>query len=88
MIVMCPTRELATQTEEEFFNLSRGLIGVKTCTVAGGMSVRRQQEKLQQGAQFIIATPGRLMDLIDKRIINLSKVSYVVLDEADRMFDM
>lgn len=52
------------------------------------MSVRRQQEKLQQGAQFIIATPGRLMDLIDKRIINLSKVSYVVLDEADRMFDM
>lgn len=52
------------------------------------MSVRRQQEKLQQGAQFIIATPGRLMDLIDRRIIDLKKVAYVVLDEADRMFDM
>lgn len=52
------------------------------------MSSRRQQEKLQQGAQIVIATPGRLMDLIDKRIIDMKKVQYVVLDEADRMFDM
>jgi len=88
VIVLCPTRELAVQTEEEFFKLSRGMNGIKTCAAYGGSNIFRQKEKLMQGAQVLIATPGRAIDLIQRKFAKTNDVSYFVLDEADRMLDM
>ncbi len=88
VIVLCPTRELAVQTEEECYKLSRGMNGIKTCAAYGGSNIFRQKERLMQGAQILIATPGRAIDLIQRRFAKTSEVKYLVLDEADRMLDM
>ena len=87
-LVLCPTRELAVQTEEEFYKMSRGTIGLKTCVAYGGSNIFRQKEKIQQGAQVVIATPGRAIDMIQRGFLKLHNVAYLVLDEADRMLDM
>ncbi len=87
-LILAPTRELATQTEEEFFKLSHGSLGIKTATLTWWRNMSRQMEKIQQWAQLIIWTPGRIIDFIKRRMIDLSQVQYLVLDEADRMLDM
>lgn len=87
-LVLCPTRELAVQTEEEFYKLSRGTIGLKTCVAYGGSNIFRQKEKIMQWAQVVIATPGRAIDMIQRGFLKLHHVEYLVLDEADRMLDM
>ena len=87
-LVLCPTRELAVQTEEEFYKMSRGTIGLKTCVAYGGSNIFRQKEKIMQGAQVVIATPGRAIDMIQRGFLKLHNVAYLVLDEADRMLDM
>lgn len=87
-LVLCPTRELAVQTEEEFYKLSRWTIGLKTCVAYGWSNIFRQKEKIMQGAQVVIATPGRAIDMIQRGFLKLHNVSYLVLDEADRMLDM
>jgi ATP-dependent RNA helicase DeaD len=88
ILVICPTRELATQTEDEFYKLSFGMMGLKTCMANGGTSIRRQIEKINQGAQVIVGTPGRIQDLLEKRVLRTESIQYLVLDEADRMLDM
>ncbi|GAH57846.1 unnamed protein product, partial [marine sediment metagenome] len=87
ILIVVPTRELAIQINQEFKFFARGMRIFSVCCV-GGMSISRQISELRYNYNSIIGTPGRLRDLIGKRIINLSEFNTVVLDEADRMFDM
>lgn len=86
-IIMAPTRELANQIREEFVKLSEGMF-IRSTAVYGGSPIRAQREVLDKGPQVVVATPGRLIDLIERRYIDLSHVKYFVLDEVDRMLDM
>ncbi len=87
-LVIVPTRELAIQVAGEFEKLTRHL-RVRAAPIYGGQSIRTQIEKLNRtNCNIIIATPGRLIDHLDRRTINLHNTSFVVLDEADRMLDM
>ena len=87
IIIMVPTRELATQIEDELkeFTLMLSIFGV--CCV-GGAPIGRQLANLRRSNNFIIGTPGRLKDLVERKAINLAQFKTVVLDEADRMLDM
>ena len=86
-LILAPTRELAEQIKESFRTYSRGL-GLKTEVIYGGVSQRNQEKALNQGVDVLIATPGRLLDLMGQGIIHLDMVKFFVLDEADRMLDM
>lgn len=86
-LVLAPTRELAGQIEQSFAMYGRHL-RLRTSLVYGGVSQHRQVRSMNRGAHILIATPGRLLDLIDQGHIDLSRVSFLVLDEADRMLDM
>ncbi len=86
-VVLSPTRELAIQINDTFAKLAAGT-GIRTAVVVGGMDENRQLRAIRAGAQIIVATPGRLCDFLDRRLVNLSSVSHLVLDEADRMLDM
>ena len=85
-LVLVPTRELATQVAMEFADLGRAR-GLKVAAVYGGTSVRAQA-KAAKSAHVVVATPGRLQDLANRRLINLDDIRILVLDEADRMLDM
>ena len=87
VLVITPTRELATQVSDELFKYGRNL-GVKTVTVYGGSSYKRQLDLIQRGANIVVATPGRLLDILKKDMLNNFQPSVVVLDEADEMLDM
>ncbi|HYF12753.1 MAG TPA: DEAD/DEAH box helicase [Candidatus Paceibacterota bacterium] len=87
VLIIVPTRELAIQIEQEFRSFSKGLKLFSVCCV-GGMSIGPQLSALRYKNNFIIGTPGRLKDLIDRGKIKLSEFNTVVLDEADRMLDM
>ena len=87
VLVLAPTRELAVQIQNEcvkFGSSSR----IKSTCVYGGTSKGPQCRDLRRGVEIVIATPGRLIDLLDSRVTNLRRVTYLVLDEADRMLDM
>ncbi|MBE0646421.1 MAG: DEAD/DEAH box helicase [Bacteroidales bacterium] len=86
-LILAPTRELASQISEEFYVYSKGL-NIKLLTVYGGVSQRPQTQALQKGVDVMVATPGRLLDLIQQGYIALNKIEFFVLDEADRMLDM
>jgi ATP-dependent RNA helicase RhlE len=86
-LILTPTRELALQIGESFTTYGRHT-GLRSVVVFGGVSQHSQVLALRQGADILIATPGRLLDLMNQRIINLSQVQLFVLDEADRMLDM
>ncbi|HEY6990470.1 MAG TPA: DEAD/DEAH box helicase, partial [Bryobacteraceae bacterium] len=86
-LILAPTRELALQIAEVFAQLSAGT-KLRSAVVVGGLSEQPQLYALRRGAQVVIATPGRLEDFIGRKLIQLSAVSTVVLDEADRMLDM
>ena len=88
-IVLClaPTRELAVQIQQEcakFGSSSR----IKNTCIYGGAPKGPQTRDLRNGVEIVIATPGRLIDMLESRITNLKRVTYLVLDEADRMLDM
>jgi superfamily II DNA/RNA helicase len=87
VLIVVPTRELAIQIQDEFFALARRL-DIFSVVVVGGASIQRQIMDLRRRHNVVIGTPGRLKDLIDRKVLNLSNVSNVVLDEADRMLDM
>ena len=87
-VVICPTRELCMQTSEDIKKLCKYVKGAKVVAVYGGASIEDQRNKIKKGAQIIVATPGRLLDLINRKIAKLSKISYLVLDEADEMLNM
>ncbi|MBX3578106.1 MAG: DEAD/DEAH box helicase [Rhizobiaceae bacterium] len=86
-LVLVPTRELAVQIDETFRKLSKGA-HVSTALVLGGVSRFSQVKKLQPGVDVLIATPGRLTDLVRERDVTLADTKWLVLDEADRMLDM
>jgi ATP-dependent RNA helicase RhlE len=86
-VVLAPTRELAAQIGESAREYGKYL-SVRTATVFGGVSINPQIDALRAGCDLLIATPGRLLDLAEQRILNLSAVEHFVLDEADRMLDM
>merc|ERR1719266_1165021 len=86
-IIMAPTRELAQQIEEECVKFGESL-GIRTVAVIGGLSREEQGFKLRLGCEIVIATPGRLIDVLENRYLVLSRCTYIVLDEADRMIDM
>ena len=88
-LVLVPTRELATQVGEFIRSLSKSLpVPAKTAIVFGGVSINPQMMGLRGGVDFIVATPGRLLDLIDHNALSIGHVSTLVLDEADRLLDM
>lgn len=86
-LVLAPTRELATQIGLEFERLAWGT-PTRAVAVVGGESILRQREQLRRGCQLLIATPGRLIDLMERGWVRLDRVSTVVLDEADQMLDI
>jgi ATP-dependent RNA helicase RhlE len=87
VLVLVPTRELAAQVAEDFRDLGRHA-AQRTVLVYGGVSPKPQIEALAQGSDIIIATPGRLLDHLNERVVDLSRIEVLVLDEADRMLDM
>jgi ATP-dependent RNA helicase RhlE len=86
-LVLAPTRELAEQVEKSIRTYGK-YIGVKSIAVYGGVNIGAQQRVLRNGVDIVVATPGRLLDHVKQRSINLSQVEMFVLDEADRMLDM
>lgn len=86
-LILLPTRELALQVDETLQKIGRSL-GLRTAVLIGGASMHLQNTALYKNPHIIIATPGRLADHLERRTVNLSQVKVVVLDEADRMFDI
>jgi len=86
-LVLAPTRELAVQIQAEAFRLAEAM-GVREAVVYGGVQRRGQVQELRRGCEIVIATPGRLLDLLEGGATNLKRVTYLVVDEADRMLDM
>src|SRR5437016_3276183 len=87
VLVLAPTRELVVQIEENVRAYGRHL-PLRMATVYGGVSERPQVEALHSGVDLIVATPGRLLDLMNRRLCDFSQLDFLVLDEADRMLDM
>jgi superfamily II DNA/RNA helicase len=86
-LVLVPTRELAVQVAEVLEPLGRA-IGVSVTTVYGGVSIGRQIDRMRRGVDIVVATPGRLIDLMDRGALTLSAIEFTVLDEADHMADL
>lgn len=86
-LILAPTRELAQQIEVEAKKFATPL-GFKTAVIVGGHSIEEQAFQMRDGVDIIIATPGRLVDCIERRVLVLSQCAYVIMDEADRMIDM
>ncbi len=87
-LVVCPTRELCMQIVNEVELFKKHIRGVHVVAVYGGASIGAQIRDLKRGVQIVVATPGRLIDLIERKAINLDEIKYVVLDEADEMLNM
>ena len=87
-LVVCPTRELCMQIVNELNLFKKHVPGVQVLAVYGGTSIGMQIRDLKRGVQIIVATQGRLIDLIERKAINLEQIEYVVLDEADEMLNM
>ncbi len=87
-LVVCPTRELCIQIVSEIELFKKHIRGVHVVAVYGGASIGAQIRDIKKGVQIVVATPGRLIDLIERKAINLEQIEYVVLDEADEMLNM
>ncbi len=87
VLMMCPTRELASQIHDNIEQYARHL-DIRSMVMFGGVSQRPQEKILRRGVDILVATPGRLLDLIGQGYVDLSHVQFLVLDEADRMLDM
>ncbi|QQG51292.1 MAG: DEAD/DEAH box helicase [Candidatus Saccharibacteria bacterium] len=87
VLIVAPTRELAQQIDEQFREFSKGL-NLYSTLIVGGVNIERQIRDIKRRPHFIIGTPGRLKDLMQRRVLNLSNMTTLVLDEADRMLDM
>ncbi|MBX2931378.1 MAG: DEAD/DEAH box helicase [Chitinophagaceae bacterium] len=87
-LIVCPTRELCLQIVHEVEQFKKFIPGMNVVAVYGGSSISMQIRELKRGTQIVIATPGRLIDLIERKAINLEQIKYVVLDEADEMLNM
>ena len=87
-LIVCPTRELASQVMQNVLKLNMREIGIGNALLIGGESMQKQLRKLNKRARIIVGTPGRINDHLKRKSLNLSRVTYLVLDETDRMLDM
>jgi ATP-dependent RNA helicase DeaD len=87
-LILSPTRELCLQITNELINYGKYYKGLNVVAIYGGASINEQAGKIKRGAQIIVATPGRMKDMIGRRMIDISKIEYCVLDEADEMLNM
>lgn len=87
-LIVCPTRELCLQILKDIEHYKKHVRGLNAVAVYGGASISQQIKDIRRGAQIIVATPGRLIDLIERKAIDLNEIEYVVLDEADEMLNM
>ncbi len=86
-IILAPTRELAVQIKQDIEELGTHT-GLRVCAIYGGQSINIQAEQLAKGPEIIVGTPGRILDMIDRRHLNLHDIEFAVLDEVDRMLDI
>ena len=87
-LILCPTRELCIQVSKEIEKLCKYKKEIKILSVYGGSHIVRQIKSLKKGVEIVVGTPGRLMDLMRRKVLKLDQLKTVVLDEADEMFDM
>ncbi|HKB44937.1 MAG TPA: DEAD/DEAH box helicase, partial [Chitinophagaceae bacterium] len=87
-LIICPTRELCLQITNDLSSFKKNSGHITVTAVYGGTSISLQIRDLKKGTHIVVATPGRLIDLIERKAINLSNIHYVVLDEADEMLNM
>jgi ATP-dependent RNA helicase DeaD len=87
-LIVCPTRELCMQITNEIELFKKNKKGISVTAVYGGASIMQQMRDLKKGTQIVVATPGRLIDLIERKAIDLENIKYVILDEADEMLNM
>ncbi len=87
-LVLCPTRELCLQIANDIKNYAKKMNNVHVVAVYGGASIMDQLRQIKRGVQIVVATPGRMLDIINRKAIDFSAVKYVVLDEADEMLNM
>ncbi len=87
-LVLSPTRELCVQIANDLKNFAKFIPNLSIATVYGGANIVTQIREIRDGAQIIVATPGRLMDMIERKAVNLSEIQYLILDEADEMLNM
>jgi ATP-dependent RNA helicase DeaD len=87
-LILSPTRELCMQITNEMKNYGKYMKGLNVVAIYGGASIQDQARQIKKGAQVIVATPGRMKDMISRRMIDISKIQYCVLDEADEMLNM
>ena len=87
-LILSPTRELCLQITNELKNYSKYEKGINVVAVYGGASITEQARDIKRGAQIIVATPGRMQDMINRGLVNISQINYCILDEADEMLNM
>ena len=87
-LILSPTRELCLQITNEMKLYGKYCKGLNVTAIYGGASITEQAKNLKRGAQIIVATPGRMKDMINRRLVDISKIDYAVLDEADEMLNM
>jgi len=87
-LILAPTRELSVQITADLEKFSKAVKNLNIVTVYGGASISDQIRKVRRGAHIIVATPGRLIDLLSRKVVNLTTIKYVILDEADEMLNM
>ncbi len=87
-LILSPTRELCLQITNELKNYSKYEKGINVVAVYGGASITEQARDIKRGAQIIVATPGRMQDMINRRLVDISQINYCILDEADEMLNM
>jgi ATP-dependent RNA helicase DeaD len=87
-LVLAPTRELCLQITKDLENFSANVKPLNIVSIYGGASIVEQIKKVKRGAHIVVATPGRLMDMMDRKAVNISSIRFVVLDEADEMLNM
>lgn len=87
-LIICPTRELCLQITRDLQNFTKYVDGAHIVAIYGGASLEMQSRELSRGAQIVVATPGRMVDMISRRKVKLAGISIVVLDEADEMLNM
>ena len=87
-LILCPTRELCLQITSDIKNFSKNISGANVVAVYGGANIMQQLREIRIGVQIVVATPGRMLDIIRRKAIDFTNVKYVVLDEADEMLNM
>ena len=87
-LILSPTRELCIQITNDMVVYGKAIKGVNVVAIYGGANIQEQANKIKRGAQIVVATPGRLKDMIKRRLVDISAIKYCVLDEADEMLNM